>query len=107
MAAVVNKFIQQRSSAKSAGISIIRHILKTKQFPEGVTTKQLYQLAVQEPAPPGFEAYPLPPTVRRAKTVPKKIRHVPQEMLDSYPPNPAHPIRSMTCAPSHPFVARF
>lgn len=107
MAAVVNKFIQQRASAKSAGIAIIRNIFKTKQFPEGVTTKELYQLAVKEPAPADFEPYPLPPTVRRAKMVPKKIRHIPQESLDTYPPNPAHPIRSITYAASHQFLVHF
>ncbi|KAF9482720.1 hypothetical protein BDN70DRAFT_874741 [Pholiota conissans] len=97
MASAVPKFIQQRCAARAAGIDIVRNIFRTQQFPDGVSTKQLYKLAVQEPAPPGFEPYPLPRPPARAvpKTRHGKSKIIVPEARDLYPSHPDHPIRSI------------
>lgn len=58
--------------ARAEGLKIVRIILKSN--PNGFTTSQLFQVAVQQPPPPYFLAYqPWPPS------------------------HPEHPIRSIKC----------
>ncbi|PPQ70988.1 hypothetical protein CVT24_009942 [Panaeolus cyanescens] len=85
--------LKHKASALSSGINIVRNVLKQDAFkaahPEGFTTKQLYQFAVKEPVPQGFQPYPLKPTKRPAPA--KYAKPVP----DSFPPHPEHPLRSI------------
>jgi len=75
----INPFLRQRADALSAGIAIVRKILNTHSFPEGFTTKQIYELAQDYPAPPKFE--PFVPSMRYHGMVPV--------------PRPDHPVRSI------------
>ncbi|KAH9477719.1 hypothetical protein JR316_0009945 [Psilocybe cubensis] len=89
-------FLQQRSAAQSAGFAIIRRILATHSFPDGVTTKQLYKLAVQEPIPQGFQPYPLGIKYPKAPSKPVKQKSSKVVVKEpSYPEHPEHPIRSI------------
>ncbi|KAF8970236.1 hypothetical protein BDZ97DRAFT_1914915 [Flammula alnicola] len=99
-------FLRQRVTAQAAGISIVRNILKREEFPNGFTTKQLYRLAVKEPAPQGFEPYPLAPPTQPAQ--PKRSskgkntrKPVVGGVSDVYPPHPDHPIRSVKFLKAH------
>ncbi|KDR72612.1 hypothetical protein GALMADRAFT_252763 [Galerina marginata CBS 339.88] len=91
-------FLLQRFQAQSAGIAIVRDILKRESFPNGFTTAQLYKLAMQAPPPANFQPYPLgrrPPPPPTPKPHKKKIYNQKPKPEDSYPPNPDHPIRSV------------
>jgi hypothetical protein len=99
MASRFSVFVHQRATAKSLGIAIVRDIFRKHQFPEGVSTKQLYKLALQEPAPPDFQPFPLKrPVFRPLKPTKSKKKVVLPDPDLLYPPNPEHPIRSMRYA---------
>jgi len=76
----INPFLQQRAAALSAGVALVRQILKENSFPNGFTTKQLYGLAQNYPPPTDF-----PPFVTSTLTA-KKGPAVPR---------PEHPVRSI------------
>lgn len=104
MSAPFSVFLQQRHAAKTAGIAILRKIFKTHEFPQGVTTKKLYELASAEPAPPGFQPYPLSPPILKLPKNPKKTKKAVFTPKDFYPPRPDHPIRSVayvSCPRTH------
>ena len=77
MSVLVSYAVSQKASALSAGIAIVRKILNDHQFPNGVTTKRLYELSKSYPPPPNFKPMEDPgPGVTTA-------------------PRPDHPIRSV------------
>lgn len=82
MATPVNAYVRQRASALSAGITIVRKIIAENSFPQGFTTKQIYELAQKHPAPKDYGPYKAPmPYLPRGQTP---------------VPRPDHPIRSIT-----------
>jgi hypothetical protein len=91
-----NPFLCQRASAVSEGVRIVRNLLNKNHFPDGFTTKQMFELAVQEPVPPGFKPYPLAEKLLQTPT-PKatKDKYVPQKPAFTVPPHPDHPVRSI------------
>ena len=48
--------INERARSLSEGLKIVRNIFKSNPFPNGFTTSQLFQVAVQHPPPPDFPA---------------------------------------------------
>ena len=79
----INPFLRQRADALSAGIAIVRKILRNHSFPEGFTTKQIYELAQDYPAPPNFK--PFVASMRYHGVLPV--------------PRPDHPVRSIRLVP--------
>ncbi|KAF9041252.1 hypothetical protein BJ165DRAFT_1406219 [Panaeolus papilionaceus] len=90
---VFSPLLKHKASAVSAGVNIVRNVLKQdafkQAFPEGFTTKQLYQFAVKEPVPQGYEPYPFKPQKRLP--TPKNVKAVPEP----FPSRPDHPLRSI------------
>ncbi|KAF5318879.1 hypothetical protein D9619_010724 [Psilocybe cf. subviscida] len=92
-------FLRQRATASSHGVRIIKDLLTRKTFlnpnfsPQAFTTTQLYRLAIKEPVPKNFVAYPLAPV-----EVPKVRGPKPPQAAtpsEAFPPHPEHPIRSI------------
>ncbi|KAF9523277.1 hypothetical protein CPB83DRAFT_863156 [Crepidotus variabilis] len=81
MASAFNPYILQRAQSIASGITLVRKILAENSFPNGFTTKQLYELSQKYPAPPSFQPYkaPMPYLAKGASPVPR----------------PDHPIRSI------------
>lgn len=76
----ISPFLRQKAIALSAGIAILRKILKEHSFPNGFTTKQIYHISQNYPPPKNFPPYVLSqPTLKGALPVPR----------------PEHPIRSI------------
>lgn len=96
----VQPFLLQRSAAQSAGISLVRNVLKKNSFPEGVTTRELYKLVTQEPPPENFTPFPVNvlgpqpagPKMPKGRSPPNAK---PRVLLSNRPEFPEHPIRSI------------
>ncbi|KAG6888806.1 hypothetical protein C0995_005826 [Termitomyces sp. Mi166 len=82
--------------ALQGGLSVVRQLLANKDTPlhdAGMTTEELYQLALQQPPPSGYynphikDGVPFPPLPPPAKKGKKKEQ-------PPGPPNPEHPVRS-------------
>jgi hypothetical protein len=101
MSAYHHYIINQRARALSEGLKIVRDILKSNRFPNGFTTAELFQIAVQQPPPPDFPIYNHPvagkikPETRLAKPLYWKF----QPSITASPSYPEHPIRSIRCVP--------
>ncbi|KAF8799732.1 hypothetical protein BYT27DRAFT_7217467 [Phlegmacium glaucopus] len=94
MSAIHQFIINQKARALSEGIKIVRDILKSNAFPNGFTSSQLFQAAVQRPPPPDFPAYHhtgLTPVVKPNKNRFAKVKPV----IPWAPSHPEHPIRSI------------
>lgn len=92
-----NPFLRQRSSALAEGIRIVRNVLDKNHFPEGFTTKQMFDLALREPVPAGFDPYPLAAKLLQNPTEkPPKDKYGPQKPTFTTPPYPEHPVRSIS-----------
>jgi len=90
----MSTIINQKARSLLEGLNIVRNILKSNPFPNGFTTSQLFQVAVQQPPPPDFPAYQytgLPPVIK-----PNKNRYVKPKPIQPWAPShPEHPIRSI------------
>lgn len=98
MSAIHHFIINQKAKALSEGIKIVRDILKSNAFPNGFTTSQLFQAAIQKPPPPDFPAYrhtAAPPRIITNKDRYRKVKPLKQWA----PSHPEHPIRSIRCVP--------
>jgi len=94
MSAIHHSIINQKARALSEGIKIVRGILKSNQFPNGFSTSQLFRVAVQQPPPPDFPAYPYTGPMPIVK--PNKDRFAKAKPVVPWaPPHPEHPIRSI------------
>ena len=96
MSAIHQFIINQKARALSEGIKIVREILKSNPnpFPNGFTSSQLFQVAVQQPPPPDFPAYHhtgVPPVIKPNKDRFAKIK----VLIPWAPSHPEHPIRSI------------
>lgn len=77
---------------------MVRDILRSNPFPDGFTTSQLFQVAVQRPPPPDFPPYhhtALAPAIKPNKNKFAKVKPV----IPWAPSHPEHPIRSIRCVP--------
>ena len=96
MSIVHRYIINQKARALSEGIKIVRDVLKSNPFPNGFTTSQLFQVAVQQPPPPDFPTYrhtAKPPVIK-----PNKDRFRKAKPIQPWAPShPEHPIRSIRC----------
>ncbi|KAJ3820318.1 hypothetical protein F5880DRAFT_977795 [Lentinula raphanica] len=83
---------QPKSLVISQSLSIIRKLLATEQFKQaGLTTAEMYRLALKEAPPPNFEKY-----VHEHRDT--EIRYTKSGQRKTPPPSPPHmdhPIRSM------------
>ena len=98
MSVIHHFIINQKARALSEGVKIIRDILKSNPFPNGFTTAQLFEVAVQQPPPPDFPAYhhtSPPPKILVTKDRYRKVKPI----LPFAPSHPEHPIRSIRCVP--------
>ena len=98
MSAIHHFIINQKARALSEGIKIIRDVLKSNPFPNGFTTAQLFEVAIQRPPPPDFPAFrstALPPKIKPDKDRYRKVKPI-QPWLPSHP---EHPIRSIKWVP--------
>ena len=98
MSAIHHFIINQKARALSEGIKIVRDILKSNPFPNGFTTAQLFEVAVQKPPPPDFPVY------RHTANPPKMLKdrdrfRKAKNDLPGAPTHPEHPIRSLRCVP--------
>ena len=96
MSAIHRFIINQKARALSEGVKIIRDILKSNPFPNGFTTSQLFEVAVQQPPPPDFPVYHHtagPPIIKPNKDRFRK----PKPIQPWAPSHPEHPIRSIRC----------
>ncbi|KAJ3984416.1 hypothetical protein F5890DRAFT_41891 [Lentinula detonsa] len=84
---------QPKPSLISHGLSIVRTLLATEQFQKaGLTTTEMYRLALKEAPPPNFERYQV------HENSDTEIRYTKSGQRKTPPPNPPHmehPIRSM------------
>ncbi|KAJ3514708.1 hypothetical protein NLJ89_g2219 [Agrocybe chaxingu] len=89
--------LRQRGRAISCGVALVRSILQRTSFPNGFTTKQLFDIAVQEPPPKDFPPYPLSlPSAKDVQKPSKKAKNAFKPIAPLYPTFRAdHPIRSI------------
>ncbi|KXN82246.1 hypothetical protein AN958_02796 [Leucoagaricus sp. SymC.cos] len=81
MSILVNGRVAQSSTIR-AGLNIVRKVFANNDLSKGVSTHELYQLALREPIPEGFKGDP------RLTAEPGGIKGI------TLPPHNEHPIRS-------------
>lgn len=91
--------LAQNRTALREGLKIVRRIVATNPSPAGLTTAELYKLALKEDVPTDFKALPLP----HAPSIPLNSRG--KNLRKPFPvaPHPEHPIKSMSYA-TYPFA---
>jgi len=90
----MSTIINQKARSLLEGLNIVRNILKSNPFPNGFTTSQLFQVAVQQPPPPDFPVYrhtSAPPKIKKDRDRFRKVKI----MVPGVPSHPEHPIRSV------------
>ncbi|KAF5383212.1 hypothetical protein D9615_004954 [Tricholomella constricta] len=94
MSAAFQRVVQQNQTALKEGVAIVRNIIAKNPPPTGYTTLELYKLAIKEQPSPEFK----PPTQHTIPTRPKLDAkgQIKQATPSPEPPNPTHPVRSMT-----------
>ena len=98
MSAIHQYIVSQRARALTEGIKIVRNILKSNPFPNGFTTAQLFEVAIQQPPPPDFPVYRhtgAGPVVKPTRDRYRKLK----AFVPWAPSHPEHPIRSIRCVP--------
>jgi hypothetical protein len=95
----IHRYItSQKATSLQEGVKIIRDVLKSNPFPNGFTTAQIFQVAVQQPPPPDFPKYHH--TSRPPREVKNKDRYRKVKPLMPWAPShPEHPIRSIRYVP--------
>ncbi|KAF5389440.1 hypothetical protein D9757_004396 [Collybiopsis confluens] len=90
-AATWARVLPQSRAAVAHSIPIIRKIITTDHFrTSGLTTAEIFSLALKEPAPINFEKYEVP-----AETDIRYIKSGRTKSPPPSPPHPAHPVRSI------------
>jgi len=89
--AVWPRVLAHNKTAVVQSLGLIRKIIDTEQFrTSGLTTAEMFKLALKEPPPGNFEKYEIP-----SETEIHFTNSGQRKILPPNPPNPEHPVRSI------------
>lgn len=90
------RVLAHNKTAVVQSLGLIRKIIDTEQFrTSGLTTAEIFKLALKEPPPGNFEKYKIPSETEIHFTNSGK-----RKILPPNPSHPEHPVRSIRCVSS-------